>query len=184
MIYNLTRKIIILLVLCWFVSGNAQAGVKSPLPEIVKLHWKNFAMVGQTTLKQFGFHIYDASFWVLEEKKTDFLTTNTCALSITYARNIRAHQLLSSTRKEWERLGFAARYPIEAWLTILKNIWPDVSKGDQLVVITKPNGNTTFYNNRNSLGTISDSEFGAAFLAIWLNEESRFKKNRKELLGE
>ena len=168
----------------WLISGYIQAGVKSPLPEIVKTQWQGLEMVGQTTLKRFGLHIYDASFWVLEDKKTDFLITNTCALSITYARNIRVQQLLSSTKKEWERLGFAGQYPIEAWLMILENIWPDVMKGDQLIVITNPSGKTSFYNNRTSLGTIEDPDFGAAFLAIWLDEKSRFKKNRKELLGE
>ena len=81
-------------------------------------------------------------------------------------------------------MGFAEQYPIEAWLLILESIWPDVKKGDQLVVISNPDGKTTFYNNHRSLGTIEDPNFGAVFLAIWLDENSRFKKNRKELLGE
>ena len=174
----------LILLLGWLFAGYAQAGVKSPLPEIVKLQWPELEMVGQTTLKRFGFHIYDASFWMLEDKTPSFLTTNTCALSITYARNIRAKRLLSSTKKEWQRLGFAGQYPIEAWLSILEKIWPDVMKGDQLVVISNPDGKTTFYDNHRSLGTIDDSNFGAVFLAIWLDENSRFKKNRKELLGE
>lgn len=170
--------------MAWCTAGYAQAGVKSPLPEVVKLQWQGFEMIGQTTLKRFGLHIYDASFWMLDDKLTDFMTNNTCALSITYARNIRAKNLLSNTKKEWKRLGFAGQYPTEAWLEILKNLWPDVVKGDQLVVVTQPDGKTTFFNNQTSLGTIDDSDFGAAFLAIWLDENSRFKKNRKELLGE
>jgi hypothetical protein len=51
-------------------------------------------------------------------------------------------------------------------------------------VVTNPDGKTTFFNKNASLGTIDDSDFGAAFLAIWLDEKSRFTKNRKELLGE
>ncbi len=184
MIKLLPPKIILLLVMAWCTAGYAQAGVKSPLPEVVKLQWQGFEMIGQTTLKRFGLHIYDASFWMLDDKLTDFMTNNTCALSITYARNIRAKNLLSNTKKEWKRLGFAGQYPTEAWLEILKNLWPDVKKGDQLVVVTHPGGKTTFFNNQTSLGTIDDSDFGAAFLAIWLDENSRFKKNRKELLGE
>ena len=179
-----TRKIILLFVSYLLITGHVQAVVKSPLPEVVKLQWQGFEMIGQTTLKRFGLHIYDASFWTLEDKLTDFMTKNTCALSITYARDIPLQKLLSSTKKEWERLGFAGQYPIEAWLKILKNLWPDVAKGDQLVVITHPDGKTTFFNNQTSLGTIDDSDFGAAFLAIWLDENSRFKKHRKDLLGE
>ena len=184
MIKFLARISILMLVIAWCITGLAQAAVKSPLPEVVKLQWQGFEMVGQTTLKRFGLHIYDASFWVLEDKLPDFMNSNTCALSITYARNIRAKNLLSNTKKEWNRLGLADKHPIDAWLKILKNLWPDVKKGDQLVVVTQPDGKTTFFNNQSSLGTIDDSEFGAAFLAIWLDENSRFKKNRKELLGE
>lgn len=169
----------------WLIfAAFVQAEAKSPLPEVVTLQWQDFEMVGQTTLKRFGLHIYDASFWMLEDQSLDSLSTTTCALSITYARNIRAKHLLSNTKKEWQRLGFAEQYPIEAWLMMLKNIWPDVKKGDQLVIVTTPEGKSTFYNNRVSLGTVDDSNFGSAFLAIWLDEKSRFKKNRKELIGE
>lgn len=184
MIKLIPHKIIIILFIAWSITGYAQAGIKSPLPEVVKLQWQGFEMIGQTTLKRFGLHIYDASFWMLEDNLTDFVTENTCALSITYARNIRAKNLLSNTKKEWERLGFAGQFPIDAWLEILKYLWPNVKKGDQLVVVTQTDGKTTFFNNQTSLGTIDDSDFGAAFLAIWLDENSRFKKNRKELLGE
>ena len=67
---------------------------------------------------------------------------------------------------------------------ILKNIWPRVEKGDQLVVVVTTQGKTTFFNKNNSLGTIDDANFGPVFLSIWLDENSRFKKNREELLGE
>ena len=165
------------------MAGSVQAAVKSDLPEVVTNQWQGLQLVGETSLRRFGLHIYDASFWT-EDKSNAALDNNTRVLSITYARNIRASRLLYSTKKEWERLGFAGQYPIEAWLVMLKNIWPDVSTGDQLVFVTTSEGKNLFYNNRYTLGTIEDSNFGSAFLAIWLDENSRYKKNRKELLGE
>lgn len=156
----------------------------SPLPKPVTEIWDNFSLVGQTTLRRYGFHIYDSSLWLIGEKSDNFLNTDTCALSITYARKISAQQLLSSTKKEWIRLGFATRYPLDAWLSMLGGIWPSVKKNDQLIVVVTDNGETTFFNKTGSLGTISDINFGPAFLSIWLDENSRFKKNRKELLGE
>lgn len=81
-------------------------------------------------------------------------------------------------------MGFAARYLLDAWLTMLENIWPSVEKNDQLIVVVTNSGEATFFNKDGSLGTISDISFGPAFLSIWLDENSRFKKNRKELLGE
>ena len=43
---------------------------------------------------------------------------------------------------------------------------------------------TVFYNKDARLGELNDPEFGPAFLAIWLDEKSRYSKNRKELLGD
>jgi len=181
------------LFLLWILSissswaSNQQ--VLSPLPDQVAKKWNNFSLVGQTSLRRFGFHVYDSSFWTYGEKSddfktVDFLNADTYALSITYARKISVQQLLSSTKKEWQRLGFAGRYPLNAWLTMLENIWPSVEKGDQLIVVVTPEGKTTFFSKTHSLGTIDDENFGAAFLSIWLDKNSRFKKNRRELLGE
>jgi len=181
------------LFLIWIISSTTSWATNnqalSPLPNEVKEKWSNFSLVGQTTLRRYGFHVYDSSFWSIGDKTdeiytADFLRTNSYALSITYARKISAQKLLSSTKKEWQRLGFAGRYPLDAWLTMLENIWPSVEKGDQLIVVVTSEGKTTFFSKNNSLGTIDDANFGPAFLSIWLDENSRFKKNRRELLGE
>lgn len=181
------------LFLLWILSTTTSwatnSQVLSPLPNEVTYKWNNFSLVGQTTLRHYGFHVYDASFWTIGDKSSDFnsadfLKTNSCALSITYARRISLQQLLSSTKKEWQKLGFAGRYPLNAWLIMLENIWPSVEKGDQLVVVVSTQGKTTFFNKSSSLGTIDDANFGQAFLSIWLDENSRFNKNRRELLGE
>jgi len=180
------------LLLLWVFSSASWATnhqAISPLPNNVIEKWNDYSLVGDTTLRRYGFHVYDASFWIIGDSADspnhpDFLTNNSYALSITYARKISVKQLLSSTKKEWHRLGFASQYPLNAWLTMLENIWPSVEKGDQLIVLVSEQGNTTFFNKNESLGTIEDVGFGPAFLSIWLDENSRFKKNRKELLGE
>jgi hypothetical protein len=184
MLKHATANNIIQVIFCCLLSANLYANVSSPLPRIVKQQWQGFEMIGETRLRHFGFHIYDATFWMLGDKDINNMDNNVCALSITYARNISAQELLSSTEKEWRRLGFADQYPIDAWLKQLTEIWPNVHDGDQLVVVTTPNGSATFYNKESLLGKVDDPKFGSAFLAIWLDENSRFTKNRKELLGE
>ena len=178
----------LLLLLCAFISSPnwaTKSQILSPLPTNVVEKWHDLEFVGQTTLRRFGFHVYDSSFWMVDKKSPiQQLNSTTCALSITYARKIRAEQLLSSTKKEWLRLGFADQYPLDAWLTMLSQIWPDVEKGDQLVLVSSVNGKSSFYSKDQRLGTIEDADFGNAFLSIWLNENARFKKNRSELLGE
>lgn len=182
------KLIVFTLLFIWVIAishvGAKNDQILSPLPNQVTERWDDFSFVGQTTLRRFGFHVYDSSFWLMGANSSDQLHTRTRALSITYARKISVQDLLSSTKKEWERLGFATRYPLDAWLIMLENIWPNVEKGDQLVVVVTTQGQTTFFNKSSSLGTIDDANFGPAFLSIWLDENSRFEKNRKELLGE
>ena len=84
-------------------AGATNEKILSPLPSQVTEKWNDFSLVGQTTLRRFGFHVYDSSFWLVGEKSGDLLNTKTRALSITYARKISAQQLLSSTKKEWKR---------------------------------------------------------------------------------
>ena len=162
---------------------TAQAYSASPLPSVISSQWQ-LELIGQTKLRRLGLHIYDASFWMQKDRASSSVAANLCALSITYARNIKVNRLLSSTNKEWKRLGFANRYPLDTWLDLLKDIWPDIKKGDQLVVVSIPDGETVFFDKNKKLGTVQDPEFGPAFLAIWLDEKSRYQKNRKELLGE
>jgi len=157
----------------------------SPLPSKVIETWNGLEFIGQTSLHRFGFHVYDSSYWeVNKATASKQICSSICALSITYARKIRAQQLLSSTKKEWLRLGFADQYPIDAWLVELSKIWPDVEKGDQLILVASNDGRSTFFNMHQELGTIEDPEFGNAFLSIWISDNARFSKNRKELLGE
>lgn len=176
-------KATVALALLISTSVTAQAYSASPLPSAISSQWQ-LELMGQTTLRRLGLHIYDASFWMQMDRTSSSTAANLCALSITYARNIKVNRLLSSTNKEWKRLGFANRYPLETWLGLLRDIWPDIEKGDQLVVVSIPGGETIFFDQDKKLGTVQDPKFGPAFLAIWLDEKSRYQKNRKELLGE
>jgi hypothetical protein len=181
--------LLFILLLTASASSASNHRVLSPLPIELKEIWSDFSLVGQTTFRRFGFHIYDCSLWTTGNKPYDsianeILIDDAYALSITYTRNISLQQLLSSTKNEWQRLGFSDQYPLTAWLTMLKNIWPSIEKGDQLIAVVTAEGKTKFFNRDSSLGTIDDENFGPAFLSIWLGEEARYQKKRKELLGE
>ena len=155
----------------------------SPLPPGVQSEWKQVEMAGQAEFSRFGMHIYDASLWRLYANTGDTGARAT-ALSITYARNISARRLLSSTHKEWQRLGFAQRYPIRAWISALENIWPDVRQGDNLTAVISAQGDCVFYSHQGRLGRINDRDFGPAFLDIWLSPDARYPKHTRALLGE
>lgn len=149
------------------------------LPSTVSSSWNSSQHIGKTKFTRFSIHIYDASLWSLSNN-----TSQAKALSIKYAREISAKRLLSSTKKQWNHLGFADLYPIEAWLEELMAIWPDVKAGDQLIFIYADNGNSEFIFNNTKLGSINDQRFGKAFLDIWLSSRAKYQKHRKELLSE
>ncbi len=187
---KITRySLLFLLLLAASASTANNHNILSPLPSELKEKWDDFSLVGQTTFRRFGFHIYDCSLWTTGDKPihsntNEMLIKDAYALSITYTKKVSLQQLLSSTKKEWQRLGFSDNYPIAVWLTMLKNIWPSVEKGDQLIAVVTAEGKTKFYNSSSSLGTIDDKNFGPAFLSIWLGNEARYQNKRKELLGE
>ena len=172
-----------LILLASHTGAASEPAADQMLPRVVSINWDTSERVGQTSFRKFGLHIYDASFWSLLDK-TDGTSKNGSALSITYAKNIRAKRLLSSTHKEWKRLGFGQQYPIDAWLGELEKIWPDVKPGDSITAVVTEHGDCIFYSNNRELGRIPDTQFGPAFLDIWLHVDARYSQHRKELLGE
>lgn len=177
--YNL----LLLTLLLTFVN-NTHAEINRHLPKIVTNEWPLIEKQGEAKFKKLGLHIYDASFWRLSKDQSAENPSTVTALSIVYARNIKAKRLLSSTQKEWQRLGFAQQYPIDAWLRSLEEIWPDVKKNDFLVFVSNENGVNQFYSGTEILGGVDDPRFASAFLDIWLSVNAKYQKHRKELLGE
>ena len=168
-----------------FASGLAIAEKStSALPAVVSNHWNTTTQLGEAKFSRFGIHIYDASLWSLSKDSDSTDSKQATALSIQYARNIKADKLLSSTHKQWKRLGFADQYPLQAWLNQLEKIWPNVKPGDRIIFVSKRDGSNSFYSNERKLGSINDVEFNSAFLDIWLSPKAKYQKHRKELLGE
>ncbi len=103
------------------------------------------------------------------------------ALEINYQRNITAADLLKTTEDEWQRL--EVDYDHE-WLTILAQIWPDVTDGDRLTMRAENDDNAAFYFNNRQLGSIDEPGFARAFLTIWLSPNTRDKTLRAQLIGD
>ena len=177
-----TTLITLLLLAYWPIVLHSNTA--ESLPPIVSDSWDKTSMIGQTTFRKYGFHIYDASYWRLERDDEGVPVANSAALMIEYARDIKAEKLVASTKKQWKKIGVSTDYPVDQWLTQLTEIWPDVTTGDLLIALVTPEGPTNFYSGSELLGVIPDSQFGPVFMDIWIGEKSRYQKNRKELLNE
>lgn len=105
------------------------------------------------------------------------------ALNILYHKNIAKEHLIRATQQQWQNLDVKEKQS-QQWLTKLNRIWPDISKGDELLFKVEEDGSGYFYHNNQLLGAVNNQQFSEAFLAIWLSKNSSEPKLRQQLLGE
>ena len=104
------------------------------------------------------------------------------ALKIDYLRNIDANDLIEKTQDEWEKLGIE-KVKFTPWIPLLTDIFPDIKKGDSLLLSVDKNLQSEFFFNGKKIGEITDQTFGKTFLRIWLDENCRYPKVRNKLIG-
>ncbi|ALU41892.1 chalcone isomerase family protein [Pseudoalteromonas rubra] len=122
-------------------------------------------------------------------------------LSLTYKRDIEAQELVDATREQWQKQKLVLDNA-EQWLRQLVQLWPDIQKGNQLILVVDRDKQSRFYfrpdpgaevksalseaelkTSARFLGAINDRAFGPAFLAIWLSEKTTEPKLREQLIG-
>lgn len=150
-------------------AQQCQADVTEPLQK-----------VGETRLRVYFFRVYDAALYT---DSGAYPGADTVALQLNYLRDIRAEQLVDTTRDEWKSLGYTVDEQAEDWLQELQIMWPDVSSGDCLIATSENHQHVRFYNQQGALGSIDNEQFAEQFFAIWLSEKSSFRRNRDELVG-
>ncbi|WP_417681496.1 chalcone isomerase family protein [Pseudidiomarina aquimaris] len=136
--------------------------------------------VGKTRLSVWFWDVYDAQLLTDSGNYDDY---DRRALRLSYLRDIKAKDLVETTKEEWQRMDIAVTSEHEQWLEKLQEMWPDVSNGDCLMLVETEQGHSSFYNAEGRLGGIDSAQFTDDFLAIWLSPNSRFKDERNELIG-
>lgn len=136
--------------------------------------------VGAATLKVLFWTIYDSELYSPDGEFSG--VEPGLVLAITYRRNIRSNDLVARTSQEWRKLGLPDQ-DHETWLQQLAALWPDVSKGDSLVLEVDEDLGSRFYRNDDFLGEVKDTDFTRQFLAIWLSRDSSYPDLRDQLLG-
>jgi hypothetical protein len=163
----------------------------------------NSRLLGTGTLRWLAFKIYDARLYAPSELSSAKNWQQVpLALELTYARSIKGEQIAQTSADEISRLGTADAAKVTAWSAAMKQLFPDVKEGDQIVGVYKPNQSVSFFLNGkplvivnpnstdnskagpSGLGPLSDPNFGKAFFAIWLDAKTRDQGLRKALLGQ
>lgn len=144
--------------------------------------WQQLRPVGQGEMNWLWFKLYDATLYSANGRYQPGHYPQ--ALTLTYARSIERQDLLSATAAEWQRLGLGTEVERQRWLGQLAALWPDVQAGDKLTFYVDKGGAGHFWWQEKSLGTLADPQFSAAFLAIWLADNSRDPALTRRLRGQ
>ncbi len=144
--------------------------------------WQQLRPVGQGEMSWLWFKLYDATFYSHSGRYQpgDYPQ----ALTLTYARAIARQDLLSATAEEWQRLDLGSETQRQQWLRQLAGFWPNVAAGDRLTFYIDGEGKGHFWWQDKPLGTLADPQFSAAFLAIWLADNSRDPALTRRLRGQ
>lgn len=141
----------------------------------------DLSTVGETRLSVMLFKVYDAT---LKTDTGNYPDADIIALQLSYLRDIDADKLVETTKEQWQELGYEIGEDEQGWLDQLEEIWPDVKEGDCLLAYHETDKGVQFYSANDDLGQIESDDFADKFLAIWLDEDSSYRKNRNELIGE
>ncbi len=104
------------------------------------------------------------------------------ALKIQYLRDIDAEDLIERTKDEWEKLGINQEL-FNQWIPLLTDIFPNIKKGDTLLLNVSENRQSELFFNGETIRKITDRTFGKSFLRIWLDENCSYPKVRNKLIG-
>jgi hypothetical protein len=136
--------------------------------------------VGNATLKVMFWTIYDS--YLFSKDGVYRGVEPELALRIDYRRNIKQDDLIDRTRKEWRKQGVYVDSS-ETWLQQLDTFWPDIKRGDQIVLRVNAELASEFFFNGELIGSVVDPMFTRRFLSIWLSEKSSYPHLRNQLVG-
>ena len=130
---------------------------------------------GHGEYRRYGFLVYEATLWAGDDSLRPPL-----ALRLDYRRNITGRAIGEASIREMRNLG-GDEAPLPAWGEQLAALLPDVTDGDHILGLYRPEG-ARFYFNGRDLGGIADGEFARRFFAIWLDPRTSAPTLRAALL--
>lgn len=137
--------------------------------------------IGEAHLSYLFWDIYQATLYAPQGQ---FQPEQAFALELSYLRAIKGREIADQSIVEIRSQGFNDEIKLATWHSQLRQIFPDVHKGISLTGIYNGRGKTIFLQNNTEIGHIDDAEFSRAFFAIWLGENTRSPRLRRQLLGQ
>lgn len=153
-------------------------------------NWQKWPKVGNADFNWLLFDVYQSKLKVETGKfQADKpLSKQALALVIQYERKISSEDFTDATIKQWQKIGYEQSF-IEQWQDELPKLFPSVSDGDQLAMVSDGiEQSVMLFKTASSeqwsvIRNFYDSEFTERFLSIWLSESSQYPKLRQQLIG-
>lgn len=168
---------IALLVMC---IGMAHAGGLTVQEELGQTH-----LAGKGSYRWFGIKLYEAYLWQENGGRADTdLLDGRFVLELVYARDLQGERIAASSIDEIRKLNMGSPDQHAAWLSLMRQVFPDVQEGTRLSGAYQAGQGVRFYRDGVLLKEIKDAEFARAFFSIWLDERTSAPRLRKQLLGQ
>jgi len=169
----LTKAIFLFAIGLSFMSHASQTTV-------VAEHVNNPQVVGKKMFSYLFWDVYEASLLAPDGK---YNASAPFALTLDYQRDLDGKKIAERSITEMEKQGVNDKSKLDEWLTIMTDIFPDVSEGDVITGIATKENKSLFYLNGTLIGTVDDKAFTNQFFAIWLSEKTSEPELRQALLG-
>ena len=139
---------------------------------------------GAGRLTFLALHVYDARLWVGDGFAADRFETAPLALEIEYGRTLYGAKIAERSLEEMRRVPGIDEEQAARWLEWMREVFPDVKKGDRVTGVHRPGESARFFLNGRLRGELRDADFARRFFAIWLGPRTSEPKLREALLGE
>jgi hypothetical protein len=174
------RKAALLLAAILPLPGLAR---RHPLPPELVSELPGARLFGEGRLRFLGLPVYDIRLWSEGERFSSDPDAAPLALELEYARSLDGKAIADRALKEMQGLGAVAVTQGERWLAQMRQIFPDVVKGDRMTGVQRPGEAARFFVNGQVRGEVRDAEFTRLFFGIWLSPRTSQPRLREALLG-
>ena len=140
-------------------------------------------LIGSGRLTFWGLQVYDARLWVPPGFKPESFGTQALALELSYLRTFASTDVAERSISEMRRSATISAEQADRWKAALRQVLPDVNKGDRVMGVHRPGVGASFLLNGKVLGEIRDAEFARLFFGIWLSPKTSEPALRNALLA-
>ena len=138
---------------------------------------------GSARMRFFGFDVYDARLWVLDDFRASRFAQHALMLELAYLRGLKGRSIAERSLEEMRRGAAIEPAQAQRWLAAMQDAFPDVNAGDRITGLHRPDVGARFWFNGQLRAVIADPEFSRLFFGIWLAPSTSEPQMRSALLA-